>query len=169
MKTPALALIAGLALVGCQTQKTDAPAKVVPVQRNLAVGATPESVTKGFGGKYFVTLMGASRKAGDGDGKIVKVDGDKVTVLTEGLDDPKGIVFVANQLITADFDKVWSIDAKGKKTLLAGPDAFPTPPTFLNDVVVSPDKKSVLITDMGAVTKMRGTDGKLFTLSLIHI
>jgi len=150
MKTPALALIAGLALVGCQTQKTAAPAKVVPVQRNLAVGATPESVTKGFSGKYFVTLMGTSRKAGDGDGKIVKVDGDKVTTLTEGLDDPKGIVFVANQLITADFDKVWSIDAKGKKTLLAGPDAFPTPPTFLNDVVVSPDKKSVLITDMGA-------------------
>jgi biotin carboxyl carrier protein len=72
-----------------------APAKAVPAQRNLAVGATPESVTKGFGGKYFVTLMGASRKAGDGDGKIVKVDGDKVTVLTEGLDDPKGIVFVA--------------------------------------------------------------------------
>ena len=82
MKTPVLTLLAGLALVGCQTQKTAAPAKVVPVQRNLAVGATPESVTKGFGGKYFVTLMGASRKAGDGDGKIVKVDGDKVTVLT---------------------------------------------------------------------------------------
>jgi uroporphyrin-III C-methyltransferase len=70
---------------------------VVPVQRNLAVGATPESVTKGFGGKYFVTLMGTSRKAGDGDGKIVKVDGDKVTVLTEGLDDPKGIVYVGKR------------------------------------------------------------------------
>jgi len=37
-------------------------------------------------------------------------------------------------------------------------------PTFLNDVVVSPDKKSVLITDMGAVTKMRGADGKLFAI-----
>lgn len=175
MKTPFLTLLAGLALVGCQTQETPAPAakpaqaaapeKAIPAQRNLAVGATPESVTKGFGGKYFVTLMGASRKLGDGDGKIVKVDGDKVTVLTEGLDDPKGIVFVANRLITADFDKVWSIDAKGKKTLLAGPSAFPTPPTFLNDVVVSPDKKSVLITDMGAVTKMRDANNKLFAIN----
>ncbi len=174
MKTPLIALVAGLALVGCQTQESSAPAakpvqatapaQPVPTQRNLAVGATPESVTKGFGGKYFVTLMGASRKLGDGDGKIVKVEGDKVTVLTEGLADPKGIVFVANRLITADFDKVWSVDAKGKKTLLAGPSAFPTPPTFLNDVVVSPDKKSVLITDMGAVTKMRGADGKLFAI-----
>ena len=161
------ALLASLALVGCQTQETTpvvAPVPVVPAQRNLAVGATPESVTKGFGGKYFVTLMGTSRKLGDADGKIVQVDSEKVTVLTEGLDDPKGIVFVANQLITADFDKVWSIDAKGKKTLLAGPSAFPTPPTFLNDVVVSPDKQSVLITDMGAVTKMRGADGKLFAI-----
>jgi len=176
MKTPLLALLAGFALVGCQTPETApaapaksapvaAPAKAVPVQRNLAVGATPESVTKGFGRKYYVTLMGTSRKQGDGDGKIVKVDGDKVTVLTEGLDDPKGIVFVGKQLITADFDKVWSIDAKGKKTLLAGPAAFPTPPTFLNDVVVSPDKKSVLITDMGAVTKMRDANNVLFAIN----
>ncbi|MEY3958769.1 MAG: hypothetical protein RJA37_1372 [Verrucomicrobiota bacterium] len=155
MKSPALALLAALLFAGCQT---------APVQRSLPVGATPESVTKGFGGAYYVTLMGASRKQGDGDGKIVKVQDDKVTVLTEGLDDPKGVVFVANRLITADFDKVWSVDSKGKKTLLAGPSAFPTPPTFLNDVVVSPDKKSVLITDMGAVTKMRGPDGKLFAV-----
>jgi hypothetical protein len=167
MKTSCLFLLPLLGVVGCQNLSVDDVAKPIveiPAQRNLAVGATPESVTKGFAGKYFVTLMGASRKAGDGDGKIVKVDGDKVTVLTEGLDDPKGIVFVANRLITADFDKVWSIDAKGKKTLLAGPAAFPTPPAFLNDVVVSPDKKSVLITDMGAVTKMRGADGKLFAI-----
>jgi len=164
MKTPVLALLAGFALVGCQPQETAAPAMVIPVQRNLAVGATPESVTKGFDGKYFVTLMGTSRKLGDGDGKIAQVDGDKVTILAEGLDDPKGIVFVGDRLITADFDKVWSIDAKGQKTLLAGPAAFPTAPTFLNDVVVSPDKQSVLITDMGAVTKMRGADGKLFAI-----
>ncbi|MGA0134181.1 MAG: hypothetical protein ACO3ND_07490, partial [Opitutales bacterium] len=82
MNRPALALLAGLALAGCQT---------VPAQRTLPVGATPESVTKGFGGAYYVTLMGTSRKPGDGDGKIARVQDDKVTVITEGLDDPKGI------------------------------------------------------------------------------
>ncbi len=58
MKTPLFALLAGFALVGCQTQETPAPAKTAPVppktetapvvtpapakavpaQRNLAVG-----------------------------------------------------------------------------------------------------------------------------------
>src|SRR5688572_4918457 len=93
--------------------------------RSLAVGATPESVVPGFDGKLYVTLMGTKREKGDGDGKIVVVDGEKVTVLTEGLDDPKGIVFVGGKLITADFDKLWAIDAKGAKTLFAGPEAFP--------------------------------------------
>ena len=64
MKTPLLVLLAALALAGCQTVQT--PSK-------LAVGANPESVTRGFDGDLFVSLMGPSRKAGDGDGKIVRV------------------------------------------------------------------------------------------------
>src|SRR5688572_6927759 len=102
--------------------------------RSLAVGATPESVIPGFDGKLYVTLMGTKREKGDGDGKVVVVDGDKVSIFTEGLDDPKGIVFVGDMLITTDFDKVWAIDSKGEKHVLAGPSAFPTPPMFLNDV-----------------------------------
>ncbi len=151
MKSPlSLLLAAGLALAGCQT---------IPAQRKIAVGPNPESVTKGFGGSYFVTLMGESRKKGDGDGKIVRVEGGEVTVFCEGFDDPKGIVFVGNSLITADFDKVWKVDASGQKTLLAGPASFPTAPAFLNDVAVSPDRQSVLVTDMGGVTKMSGPNG----------
>lgn len=34
--------------------------------RSLAVGATPESVVKGFDGKLYVTLMGTKREKGDG-------------------------------------------------------------------------------------------------------
>ncbi|MEY4307673.1 MAG: hypothetical protein RJA95_1041, partial [Verrucomicrobiota bacterium] len=156
MKTPLLVLLAALALAGCQTVQT--PSK-------LAVGANPESVTRGFDGDLFVSLMGPSRKAGDGDGKVVRVSGDKVTDFTTGLNDPKGIVFAGGFLITADFDTVWKIDAKGNKTVLAGPKDFPTAPTFLNDVEVEPSGKSILVTDMGAVTKMRGADGKLWPIS----
>lgn len=135
-----------------------------PAHRSLAVGATPESVVPGFDGKLYVTLMGTKREKGDGDGKVVVVEGDKVSVLTEGLDDPKGIVFVGGRLITADFDKVWSIDAKGAKTLLAGPGAFPEAPLFLNDVVVEAGGRSVLITDMGDLAAMHSSPGVMWPL-----
>jgi Gluconolactonase len=123
------------------------------------VGPNPESVTKGFDGKYFVTLMGTTRNPGDGDGSIVQLDGDQVKPFVTGLNDPKGIVFIADSLVTADFTQVWTINSKGEKTLLAGPDAFPNPILFLNDVVAAPDGKSVLVTDMGARDKLAGPDG----------
>jgi sugar lactone lactonase YvrE len=154
MKTPLLALLSIAALTGCHTS--------YDLRTPVAVGPNPESVTRGFDGKLYVTLMGESRKPGDGDGKIVRVDGDKVTDFVTGLNDPKGIVYVGGYLITADFDTVWKIDASGRKAVLAGPKDFPNAPTFLNDVVVTPDQQAVLVTDMGAVTKMRGPDGKLW-------
>lgn len=132
--------------------------------RSLAVGATPESVVRGFGGKLHVTLMGTKRERGDGDGKIVMVDGDKVTDFATGLDDPKGIVFVGGRLITADFDKVWAFDAGGRRTLLAGPAAFPTPPRFLNDVAVEAGGRSILVTDMGDLPAMLSPGRDLWPL-----
>ena len=84
----------------------------------------------------------------------IVVDGEQVRPFTDGLDDPKGIVFVGGQLITTDHDRVWSIDEKGQKTLLAGPDSFPKPPMFLNDVVVEPGGKSILVTEMGDLKAM---------------
>ena len=132
--------------------------------RSLAVGLKPESSVYGFGGKLYVTLMGETRVKGDGDGSIVMIDGDKVTTFTKGLDDPKGIVFIANRLITADFDTVWSVNAAGEKTILAGPDAFPKPPLFLNDVVIEPGGKSILVTEMGDRGAMFDPAGKLWPL-----
>ena len=135
-----------------------------PIFKLLPVGATPESVVPGFDGKLYVTLMGTKHEKGDGDGKVVMVDGDKVSVFTEGLDDPKGIVFAGGKLITTDFDKLWAIDAKGNKTLLAGPEAFPQPPLFLNDVVVEAGGQTILVTDMGDLKAMFGPDGAFWPL-----
>ncbi len=135
-----------------------------PAFRSLAVGATPESVVSGFDGKLYVTLMGTKRQKGDGDGKIVVVEGDKVTAFADGLDDPKGIVFAGGRLITTDFDKVWAVDASGLKTLLAGPEAFPQPPVFLNDVVVEPGGRSILVTDMGDLPAMLAPGGAFWPL-----
>ena len=127
--------------------------------KSIDVGANPESVTKGFGGKYYVTLMGPTRNPGDGDGGIVVIENDQPKPFVSGLNDPKGIVFLDDTLITADFTQVWRINEKGEKTLLAGPDAFPNPILFLNDVAIAADKKSILVTDMGARDKIAGPDG----------
>jgi sugar lactone lactonase YvrE len=131
---------------------------------SVTVGATPESVVAGFDGKLFVTLMGTQRNKGDGDGKIVVLDGDKVSDFAVGLDDPKGIVFAGGRLITADFDKVWAFDATGAKTLLAGPEAFPEPPRFLNDVALEPGGRSLLVTDMGDLAAMHASPGVFWPL-----
>lgn len=153
-RLPLTLLVAALALGGCRSE--------LPLPRKLAVGANPESVTRGFDGDLFVSIMGPSRKAGDGDGKVVRVHGEQVTDFTTGLNDPKGIVFAGGKLITADFDTVWQIDAQGKKTVLAGPKDFPFPPAFLNDVEVMPDGKAVLVTDMGDVGAMRDANNQLW-------
>ncbi len=135
-----------------------------PAFRSLDVGLKPESSVYGFGGKLFVTLMGETRVKGDGDGSIVCIEGDKITTLTQGLDDPKGIVFIDNRLITSDFDTVWAIDAEGKKVVLAGPAAFPKPPIFLNDVAIEPGGKSILVVEMGDRSGMMNPGGEFWPL-----
>lgn len=132
--------------------------------RSLAIGLKPESSVYAFGGKLHVTLMGETREKGDGDGSIVVVDGDRITTLTSGLDDPKGIVFIDNKLITTDFDTIWAIDEKGEKTVFAGPDNFPSAPLFLNDVAIEPGGKSILVTDMGDRAAMMNPDGEFWPL-----
>lgn len=131
---------------------------------SLDVGLKPESSVYGFGGKLYVTLMGETRVKGDGDGSIVVIEGDKVSAFIQGLDDPKGIVFIDGRLITADFDTVWAIDAEGRKTVFAGPEAFPNTPLFLNDVALDASGKAILITDMGDRSGMMSPNGEFWPL-----
>lgn len=133
--------------------------------RSIAVGPNPESVVRGFGGRLHVTLMGERREKGDRDGSIVSVDEQgRVGSLAAGFDDPKGLVFNGQVLVTADFDHVWAIDSSGRKRVIAGPKDFPTPPLYLNDVVLEPGGRSILVTDMGARSQMMAGPGKLWPL-----
>lgn len=128
---------------------------------SLTVGTRPESVTKGFDGNYFVTLMGG-RQPGDGVVAIIK-DG-KVYSFSTGFDEPKGMGFNGSHLILADLTKVWAVDSQGKKTLIAEEKDFPHPILFLNDVYVTSDRQYVYVSDMGATDKMFAPDGKLWPL-----
>ena len=74
----------------------------------VKIGERPESLTKGFGGKYYVTVMNSPDKEGDA---VIKVlDGDKSKVFAKGLTEPKGIAFTGKYLVTADQTRVMKID-----------------------------------------------------------
>ena len=125
----------------------------------LAVGTRPESVTKGFDGHYFVTLMGGRQP---GDAVVAIVKSNKVFSFSTGFDEPKGLGFNGTHLILADLTKVWAVDSEGKKSLIAEEKDFPHPIRFLNDVYVTSDRQFVFVSDMGATDKMFDPAGKLW-------
>lgn len=46
----------------------------IEAAETIDVGRNPESITWGFGGKDFITLMGPTRLPGDGHGSIIVPD-----------------------------------------------------------------------------------------------
>tara|TARA_Y100000739_G_scaffold47605_2_gene37034 strand:- start:5094 stop:6002 length:909 start_codon:yes stop_codon:yes gene_type:complete len=130
----------------------------VAVAKNkvVKIGERPESVTKGFGGKYYVTVMNSADE--EGDAVIKMLDEGKVSVFAKGLNEPKGIAFTGDYLVTADQTRVMKIDSKGNVSILAEKKSFKREVSFLNDVAVSHDRKSVFVTDMGAISKMFDPD-----------
>ena len=131
-------------------------------RKTVQVGTRPESVTRGFGGRLFISVMNASDKPGDG---VVKVlEKDVARDFATGFDEPKGLCFTGKRLVVSDVKRVWQIDDQGEKSLLADEADFPHPPSFLNDVSCEPGGKGVYVTDMGANTKMRRPDKKLWDI-----
>ncbi|GAB5558612.1 MAG: hypothetical protein SynsKO_02590 [Synoicihabitans sp.] len=134
-----------------------------PKVHTLDVGKNPESVTRGWGGDLFVTIMGerGDHPSAAIDGAIHRVDadGNVSPFYLGGLQEPKGIVFTGESLVTADKTHVWRIDISGRKTLLAGPQQFPQAPVYLNDVALDPKNRGVFVTDMNNAGQMSGPNG----------
>ena len=86
------------------------------------------------------------------------LDGEKSKVFAKGLNEPKGIAFTGKYLVTADQTRMMKIDLKGNVSVLADKNDFPREVSFLNDVAASHDRKSVYVTDMGAISKMFDPD-----------
>ncbi len=133
-----------------------------PARKVVAVGTRPESVTRGWGGRWFVTVMGGDKVAGDG--AVREIVGTETKDFATGLDEPKGICFTGKFLVATDLKRVWKIDAKGDKTILADDKAFGNPVSYLNDTACEPGGQAVYVTDMGANTKMRDPQGALWPL-----
>ena len=95
----------------------------------------PESVAEGPDGAIYVSEIG---ERGVEDGKISKINKDgSISIVAEGLYDPKGIVFFQDKLYVTDRDVILEVQLDGTWNVHTGTMAFPKTPVFLNDIEVS--------------------------------
>ncbi len=127
----------------------------------VEVGTKPESITKGFNGNYYVTVMNGKET---GDGEVVQISESGVSVFSKGFDEPKGIVFLDNHLYFSDLNRVWKVDKNGKASVFVSKDDFPKDVLYLNDVAVDAKGKGIYVVDMGATQYMRDSDNNLWPL-----
>ncbi|MBL9093216.1 MAG: PQQ-dependent sugar dehydrogenase [Planctomycetaceae bacterium] len=162
------ALLAVLSLAGLVA--ADEPA-VTPLASGLV---NPESAAVGVSyasqfPKFTVVVSEIGERDKDGDGKITIIAGAEKKTLADGLDDPKGLVFVGEQLFVTDKTRVWRVGPKGGKEVFAAAEAFPKPPIFLNDIEADADG-NIYVSDSGDREKGGGgvykiaSDGKVTTI-----
>lgn len=131
------------------------------IQFPVSVGEKPESITKGFHGNYYVTVMNGKE---DGDGEVVEISPKGVKVFAKGFDEPKGIVFLKDHLYFSDLTRIWKVDKEGNASIFIKKENFPEEVLYLNDVAKDAEGKGIYVADMGATKYMRDGDNKLWPL-----
>jgi sugar lactone lactonase YvrE len=144
------ALIVGVALFSGTAEAASSFVKNI----ELAPRARPESITRAWGGRYYVSIQGPLGDATTQDGEIVQVDvaSGVVTAFVppgSGLVNPRGLAFTGEFLVVTDTTNVWKIDRTGRVSLAAEPSAYPFPLFFLNDAAPEAGGRAVFVTDMG--------------------
>ena len=123
---------------------------------------TPESVVQAKDGKIYVSEINEFGK--DGDGQITVIENSKPRVFATGLDDPKGLVIIGQNLYVADKTKVLKINlagqAQGQVQVFAATSAFPETPLFLNDLEAD-ISGNVYVSDTG---DLKGKGGAIYKI-----
>ena len=144
-------------LLACQS--TAMPLTYVP--QKITGLKTPESAVQAKDGRIFVSEIGEFGK--DGDGRITVIDTNgKASVFASGLDDPKGLAIIGQNLYVADKTKVWKITPDGKASVFAASSAFPSTPWFLNDMEADPHG-NLYVSDSGDLFKT-GKGGAIYKI-----
>ena len=70
----------------------------------IPVGPRPESITKAWDGKFYVSIQGPSGALGTFDGEVRQVDlaTGAVTPFVSELENPRGLAFTGTFLVVAD-------------------------------------------------------------------
>lgn len=123
----------------------------------------PESVVQAKNGKIYVSEINGFGK--DGDGQISVIENGKARVFATGLDDPKGLAIISQNLYVADNKKVLKIELSGTKQgqvqVFAAATAFPETPMFLNDL--EPDiAGNLYVSDSG---DLKGSGGAIYKIN----
>lgn len=136
-------------------------AKKSEIKFPVNVGVRPESITKGFDGNYYVTIMNGKET---GDAELVEISGNGVKVFAKGFDEPKGIAFLNDHLYFSDVTRIWKVDKDGKASIFVDKENFPEEVLYLNDVSKNADGTGIFVADMGATSFMRDENNALWPI-----
>ena len=136
----------------------------VPLKAHESLNAisgfvSPESVVQDAKGDIYVSEIGEFNK--DGDGKITRISIDgKLSTFANGMDDPKGLIFIGKSLYVTDKNRVLKVEPDGKWSVFGSTMAFPQTPIFLNDIT-SDESGNLYVSDSGNLK----SGGAIFKIS----
>lgn len=158
-------------LTACSTEEA-ATAATTPVNLTKISGLkTPESVVQAKDGKIYVSEINEFGK--DGDGQISVIENGQATVFVAGLDDPKGLVIIGDDLYVADKTQVIKVNLNdASQSIFVAANDFTKPPQFLNDLEADPlgnlyvsDSGDILGTGKGGIIYKVTPDGTVTKLA----
>lgn len=145
-------------MLGCQSTHETAlnnPQKITGLK-------TPESVVQAKDGRIYVSEVNEFGKDGDGQISVITRDG-KVSVFANGLDDPKGLTIIGENLYVADKTRIFKIEPNGKASEFVAADKFTKAPIFLNDLEADP-QGNLYVSDSGDILG-KGGGGAIYKIS----
>lgn len=127
-----IVLVLALYLTACAAQNLSTNTN--KAHQKITGLKTPESVVQAKDGRIFISEIAEFGKDGDGQISVVDTAG-KVSVFASGLDDPKGLKIIGDNLYVADKTKIVKIGLNDAKSSVFVPaNGFATTPQFLNDL-----------------------------------
>lgn len=130
--------------------------------RKISGLKSPESVIADKKGHIFISEIGEFGKDGDGQISVVDKNG-KLSVFAKGLDDPKGLAIIGDNLYVADNHRIIKIAPNGQWQVFVAAEAFPEKPQFLNDLERDLAGKYLYVSDSG---DLKGKGGAIYRISL---
>ena len=131
-----------LVLLTAQPGRNPSP-KIPPLVKGLK---NPESVVMAPDGRMFVSVIGEFDKPGDG--AVMLVTPGKAEPFATGLDDPKGLASVGQDVFVADGQSTGGSIQPAKRPNSSRPKAFGRPAVILNDLAAD-EAGNLYVSDIG--------------------